>query len=270
MLGCSPVLTCSQSHRHLPLFSQPALAPEMLSGQGPRGRGRLLACSPSLCANPSECLRLGPRGARGLTGRQAQAGGRMLWGLSASLLPSRSSLGDGHEEEVRSRALRGEQEFPAGLAGRRDGRPRDGEKGKKQAEDRVELGGQAGRGPGELELQPEVRGAGWLGGGGLGSWRDPSRHEGRITHQQVGWWQRRAGLWVGADAARLHPRSRVCAWGVGIRSEQAEAAGISGYGVVSGPESRARPPERTEEKGCCGHSPGAREGLDPWAWSGGG
>lgn len=72
----------------------------------------------------------------------------MLWGLSTSLLPSRGSLGDGHEEEVWSRALRGEQEFPAGSAGRRDGRPRDGEKGKKQAEDRVELGGQAGRGCG--------------------------------------------------------------------------------------------------------------------------
>lgn len=28
-------------------------------------------------------------------------------------------------------------------------------------------------------------------------------------------------------------------------------------------ESRARAPERTEEKGCCGHTPGAREGLDP-------
>lgn len=39
----------------------------------------------------------------------------------------------------------------------------------------------------ELERQPEVQGAGWLGGGGLGSWRDPSRREGRITHQQVGW-----------------------------------------------------------------------------------
>lgn len=28
-------------------------------------------------------------------------------------------------------------------------------------------------------------------------------------------------------------------------------------------ESRVRAPERMEEKGCCGHTPRAREGLDP-------
>lgn len=80
-------------------------------------------------------------------------------------------MGDGHEEEVRSRALRGEQEFPAGLAGRRDGRPRDGAKGKKQAEDRVELGGQAGRGCGRCReagaqrARASARGPGsWVAG----------------------------------------------------------------------------------------------------------
>ena len=57
-------------------------------------------------------------------------------------------MGDGHKEEVWSRALRGEQEFPAGSVGRSDGRPREGEKGKKQAGDRVELRGQAGLGRG--------------------------------------------------------------------------------------------------------------------------
>lgn len=49
------------------------------------------------------------------------------------------------------------------------------------------------------------------------------------------------------------------AWGP---SEPAEAT-LLGCRAVLGLESRARGPERTEEKGCCGHTPGAREGLDP-------
>ena len=45
-------------------------------------------------------------------------------------------------------------------------------------------------------------------------------------------------------------------------SEPAEAA-LLGCRAVLGLESRARAPERTEEKGYCSHTPGAREGLDP-------
>lgn len=50
-----------------------------------------------------------------------------------------------------------------------------------------------------------------------------------------------------------------CVWSP---SEPAEAV-LLGCRAVLGLESRARAAQRTEEKGCCSHTPGAREGLDP-------
>lgn len=133
---------------------------------------------PPHCADPSECLWLGQtRPAVGgassdeesdrLTRAWGSPGGGVL--CSQISRPSWGQFERWDEAEVGSGALRGEQED---------------EKGEKQVGDGVgsEAGQGAGWGPEELDLHP---GSGKLGDErGLGSWRDPSRNEGRAAHSR--------------------------------------------------------------------------------------